>query len=114
MGSESPSRSIALVAIAAPPATAEIGAAEHSAQREADFEAVTAKHNALARVGRVLYRLCEPVIDFAHRTAAVDDECARFNGAGLAGKHRRLLRIELTARQFGKLRRAPNHRSSRP
>lgn len=80
---------------------AEVSAAEHSAQRETDYEAVKAKRDALAREFVEFYPdLVRRFIDFAHRTAAVDDECARFNGAALAGEHRRLLGVELTARKL--------------
>ena len=48
----------------------------------------------------LVFGLAHRFIDFAHRTAAVDDECARFNDAALAGDHRRLLGVELTARKL--------------
>ena len=80
---------------------ADVSAAEYSAQREADFEAVKAKRDALAREFIEFYPdFVSRFVDFALRTAAVDDECARFNGAALAGEHRRLLGVELTARQL--------------
>ena len=80
---------------------ADVSAAEHSAQREADYEAVKTKRDALAREFVEFYPdLVRRFIDFAHRTAAVDNECARFNSAALAGEHRRLLGVELTARKL--------------
>jgi hypothetical protein len=80
---------------------AEVSAAKRSADREADFEAVKSKRDALAREFCEFYPdLVSRFIDFAHRTAAVDDECARFNDAALAGEHRRLLGVELTARKL--------------
>lgn len=80
---------------------AEISAAERAAQRVADCEAVKAKRDALAREFVELYPdVVSRFIDFAQRAAAVDDECVRFNGAALAGEHRRLLGVELTARKL--------------
>ena len=79
----------------------EVSAAEYAAQRAVDYEAVKAKRDALAREFVEFYPdLVSRFIDFAHRVAAVDNECARFNGAALAGEHRRLLGVELTARNL--------------
>jgi hypothetical protein len=58
----------------------EVRRAEQAAQRQADYEEVKRRRDALAREFIEVYpEFVSRFIDFAQRTAAVDNECDRFN-----------------------------------
>jgi hypothetical protein len=80
---------------------AQVAAAEDAAKWEADYESRKAERDALAREFPQLYsELSDRLANFFHRVAAVDKECERVNGTASAGEHRRLLGVELTARNL--------------
>jgi hypothetical protein len=79
----------------------EVEAAEYAARWQADYEAVEAKRDAIAKEMAELYpsfttKLC----DLFQRAEAIDQECLRINGKAPTGEHRRLRGVELTARNF--------------
>jgi hypothetical protein len=74
-------------------------AAEYLARWEPEYERVKAVRDALAAEMREVY---PPVVaqlaDLFQRTAQCDRECSRINGSATDNEHRRLLRVDLTAR----------------
>jgi predicted transcriptional regulator len=80
---------------------AEVQAAEYAARWEPDFEQIMARRDELADEYAAMYpKLVDQLIDFFHRTEAVDKEVSRINGSAPNGEYRRLLGVELTARDL--------------
>jgi hypothetical protein len=74
-------------------------AAEYAAKWEPDFKRVEADRDALAAEMREVYSAAVArLVDLFQRAAECDRECSRINGAAPYGEHRRLLKVELTAR----------------
>ena len=66
---------------------------------EPDYKRVEAERNALAAEMREDYPAAVTrLADLFRRMAECDRECSRINGAAPDGEHRRLLKVELTAR----------------
>jgi hypothetical protein len=85
----------------------EIETAEKATRWEADYAAIEAKRDALASEFAEMYpRLTAQLCDLFKRAKAIDEECARINGEALSGEHRRLLGVELTARNLGSFTRS--------
>jgi hypothetical protein len=79
----------------------ELEAAEYAAQWLADYEAVEAKRNAIAKEMAGLYpSFATKLCDLFQRVEAVDQECRRVSGEAPTGEHRRLSGVELTARNL--------------
>jgi hypothetical protein len=77
----------------------QVEAAEYAARWEPDFKRVEAQRDALAAEMRGVYPAAvAQLADIFQRAAEVDRECSRINGSAPPGDHRRLLRVELTAR----------------
>ena len=86
---------------------AEIETAEKATRWDADHGAIEAKRDALAGEFAEMYpRLTAQLCDLFKRAKAIDEECARINGEALSGEHRRLLGVELTARNLGSFTRS--------
>jgi hypothetical protein len=80
----------------------EIETAEKAARWDADYAAIEAKRDALAKEFAETYpKVTEQLCDLFSRARAVDQECSRLNSEALSGEHRRLLGVELTARKLG-------------
>jgi hypothetical protein len=77
----------------------QVVAAEYAARWEPDFKCVEADRDALAAEMREAYSAAVArLVDVFQRAAECDRECSRINGAAPYGEHRRLLKVELTAR----------------
>jgi hypothetical protein len=77
----------------------EVAATEYAAQWQATYEDVEARCNALAKeFGEVYPELVSQLCDLFERMKAADQECSRVAGEAVAGEHRRLRGVELTAR----------------
>jgi hypothetical protein len=77
----------------------QVVAAEYAANWEPEFKRVEALRDELAAAMRKLYPAAvAQLVDLFQRAAECDRECSRINGAAPAGEHRRLLKVELTAR----------------
>jgi hypothetical protein len=77
----------------------QVEAAEYAARWEPDFKRVEAQRDALAVEMRETYPAAvAQLADLFQRVAECDRECSRINGAAPDGEHRRLRRVELTAR----------------
>jgi hypothetical protein len=73
--------------------------AEYLARWEPDFKRVEAQRDALAAEMREIYPAAvTQLADLFQRMAQCDRECSRINGSAPDGEHRRLRRVELTAR----------------
>jgi hypothetical protein len=80
---------------------ADVQAAEYAARWEPDFEQVQARRDELAQEYATTYpRLLAQLVDLFGRAQAVDKEISRINGSAPTGEHRRLLGVELTARDL--------------
>ena len=85
----------------------EIETAEKAARWDADYAAIEAKRDALAKeIAETYPKVTEQLCDLFRRARAVDQECSRLNSEALSGEHRRLLGVELTARKFGSFTRS--------
>ena len=79
----------------------EIETAEKAARWEADYAAAEAKLDALAKEFAEVYpKVTAQLCDLFSRARAVDQECSRLNSEALSGEHRRLLAVELKARDL--------------
>ena len=77
----------------------QVVAAEYAAKWEPDYKQVEALRDALAAEMREVYpRVKELLVSLFQRMAECDRECSRINGLAPDGEHRRLLKVELTAR----------------
>jgi hypothetical protein len=77
----------------------EVAATEYAAQWQATYEHVEARCNALAKeFGEVYPKLVRQLCDLFERMKATDQECSRVAGEAVAGEHRRLRGVDLTAR----------------
>ena len=80
----------------------DIETAEKAARWKADHAAIEAKRDALASEFAEMYpKVTAQLCDLFSRARAVDQECSRLNSEALSGEHRRLLGVELTARDLG-------------
>jgi hypothetical protein len=78
---------------------AEIEAAEYDARWQAEFEAVKAERDAVAKeLGERYPKLTADLCDLFRRALAIDQECSRVDGTAPAGESRRLRGVERTAR----------------
>ena len=85
----------------------EIETAEKAARWDADYAAIEPKLDALANEFAEVYpKLAGQLCDLFSRARAVDQECSRLNSEALSGEHRRLLGVELTARNLGSFTRS--------
>ena len=85
----------------------EIETAEKAARWDADYAAIEPKMDALANEFAEVYpKLAGQLCDLFSRARAVDQECSRLNSEALSGEHRRLLGVELTARNLGSFTRS--------
>ena len=76
-----------------------MAATEYAAQWQATYEDVEARCNALAKeFGEEYPKLVSQLCDLFERMKAADQECSRVAGEAVAGEHRRLRGVELTAR----------------
>ena len=74
-------------------------AAEYLARWEPAYERVKADRDALAAEMREVYPAAvAKLVDLFQRMAESDRECSQINGSAPRGDHRRLLKVELTAR----------------
>jgi hypothetical protein len=74
-------------------------AAEYLARWEPEYERVKAVRDALAAEMQEIYPpAVAQLADLFRRAAECDRECSRINGSAPNNEHRRLLRVELTAR----------------
>ena len=79
----------------------DVQAAEYAARWEPDFEGVQARRDKLAQEYAATYpKLVAQLVDLFGRAQAVDKEISRINGSAPTGEHRRLLGVELTARDL--------------
>jgi hypothetical protein len=79
----------------------ELEAAEYAALWQADYEAVEAKRDGVAKeMAEVYLSFTTQLCDLFQRAEAVDNECLRVNGEAPTGEHRRLRGVELTARNL--------------
>jgi hypothetical protein len=79
----------------------EATAAEHQVRWQADYEAVKAQRDALAKEYAELYpQLTARLCGLFHRGEALDQQCSRVNSEAPASDRRRLLGVELTAREL--------------
>jgi hypothetical protein len=80
---------------------ADVQAAEYAARWEPDFEQVQARRDELAQEYATTYpRLLAQLVDLFSRAETVDKEISHINGSAPTGEHRRLLGVELTARDL--------------
>jgi hypothetical protein len=85
----------------------EIETAEKAARWDADHGAIEAKRDALASEFAEMYpKVTAQLCDLFSRARAVDQECSRLNSEALSGEHRRLLGVELRARDLGSFTRS--------
>jgi hypothetical protein len=79
----------------------EVKAAEYAAIWEPEFQEVKVTRDELATELRELYpRLATQLADLFYRIEAADKEVSCINGSAPSGDHRRLLGVELTARNL--------------
>lgn len=79
----------------------EVAATEYAAEWEPEFERVKARRDELARECAELYpTITDQLVDLFKRIAECDGEISRVNGAAPSGEHRRLLEVELHARDL--------------
>ena len=85
----------------------EIETAEKAARWDAGYGAIEARRDALANEFAEVYpKLAGQLCDLFSRARAVDQECSRLDSEALSGEHRRLLGVELTARNLGSFTRS--------
>ena len=75
-------------------------AAEHHACWLQDYNEVIAKRDAAAEQFKEYPELINRLLDLLHTARAVDAECDRVNGEAPQGESRRVLGVELTARNL--------------
>jgi hypothetical protein len=81
-------------------------ARERRAHWQADYEAVKVERDALAAALREVYpAVVAKLADLFHRVEAVDADVTRINGSAPAGEKRRLLGVELHARNLDRFTR---------
>ena len=79
---------------------AEVLDAEQHARWLADYEAVKVKRDEAVEAFNKYPELVADLLDILHTARDVDAECARVNRHAPSGEQRRLLRVELTAREL--------------
>jgi hypothetical protein len=80
------------------PRLQETQAAVYSARWESEYERVQAERDKFARKYTDYPKLVAQLVDLFGSAKSVDEEVSRINGSAPPGEHRRLLRVELTAR----------------
>jgi hypothetical protein len=78
----------------------EVEAAERAAEWRKDFKKVEAERDAAAKKFARYRELVAEIVAVFSTAAEVDAECSRINGAAPPGENRRLLGVELTARDL--------------